>query len=252
MPCRTPGLPPDKLAACFPEDNPRPAASTVVKVVDATPPVIETVSELKTNLEIQPISGRVTDASRVISLTINGKPTELGTGGIFVVDHKPPIGESRLRIAAVDEHGNKAETVILVLRKPFIPKVDYGNYHALIIGNANYQDLPKLQTAVVDAKAVAKILKEKYGFQVRLLTDVNREEMIDAFDKLREELGENDNLLIYYAGHGWFDEAEGRGYWQPVNARLNRRSNWMSNARLTDSIKALNAKHVMVVVFQRM
>lgn len=71
--------------------------------------------------------------------------------------------------------------------------------------------------------------------------------MIDAFDKLREELGQNDNFLVYYAGHGWFDEAEGRGYWQPVNARLNRRSNWMSNARLTDSIKALQAKHVMVV-----
>ena len=224
-----------------------PATPTVVKIVDTTPPVIEIVSGLKTNLEVQPISGRVIDASRVTSLTIGGKPAKLGAGGTFVVDHTPPIGESRLRIAAVDEHGNEAETFITVLRRPFIPKVDYGNYHALIIGNADYQYLPKLQTAVIDAKAVAKILKEKYDFRVRLLTDVNREEMIDAFDKLREELGKNDNLLIYYAGHGWFDEAEGRGYWQPVNARLNRRSNWMSNARLTDSIKALQAKHVMVV-----
>ena len=171
----------------------------------------------------------------------------IGANGAFSVERKLPIGESRLRIAAVDAQGNRAETIVSVLRKPHITKVNYGNYHALVIGNADYQDLPKLHTAVVDAEAVAKILDEEYGFRVKVLTDVTREDMIDAFDILREELGENDNLLVYYAGHGWLDEASSRGYWQPVNAQINRRSQWMSNATLTDSLKALKAKHVMVV-----
>ena len=100
---------------------------------------------------------------------------------------------------------------------------------------------------MVDAKAIAKILDEEYGFRVQLLTDVTRDDMIDAFDELREELGEDDNLLVYYAGHGWLDKESGRGYWQPVNARINRRSKWMSNATLTDSLKVLKVKHVMVV-----
>ena len=211
---------------------------------DTAPPVIETVAGLKTNLEVETISGRVTDASKVASFTIDGKSIALGADGGFSVERKLPVGESRVRMAAVDAHGNQAEMIVTILRKPHIPKVNYGTYHALIIGNADYQDLPKLQTAVVDAKAVAKILEEEYGFRVRLLTDVTRDDMIDAFDILREELGENDNLLVYYAGHGWLDEAAGRGYWQPVNAKLNRRSQWMSNATLTDSLKA---KHVMVV-----
>ena len=224
-----------------------PAAPKVVKVVDTTPPVIETVGGLKTNLEVETFSGRVTDASKVALLTIEGEPVTIGANGAFSVERKLSIGESRLRIVAVDSQGNRAETIVSVLRIPHIPNVNYGNYHALVIGNADYQDLPKLKTAVVDAEAVAKILDEEYGFRIKLLTDVTREEMIDAFDILREELGENDNLLVYYAGHGWLDEASGRGYWQPVNAQINRRSQWMSNATLTDSLKALKAKHVMVV-----
>ena len=235
---------PPKLAATSQTTT---KATTTVAAADTTPPVIETVAGLKTNLEVETISGRVRDASKVASFTIEGKPVALGADGTFSVDRKLPIGESKVRMAAVDTHGHQAEMVVSVLRRPHIPKVNYGNYHALIIGNADYQDLPKLQTAVVDAKAVAKILDEEYGFKVRLLTDVTRVEMIDAFDELRGELGENDNLLVYYAGHGWLDEASNRGYWQPVNAQINRRSQWMSNATLTDSLTALKAKHVMVV-----
>ena len=221
--------------------------SSAANPANTSPPVIETVTGLSTNLEVETISGRVTGVSKIASLTIEGEPVTIGANGAFSVERKLPIGESRLRIAAVDAQGNRAETIVSVLRKPHIPKVNYGNYHALVIGNADYQDLPKLQTAVVDAEAVAKILDEEYGFRVKLLTDVTREDMIDAFDILREELGENDNLLVYYAGHGWLDEASSRGYWQPVNAQINRRSQWMSNATLTDSLKALKAKHVMVV-----
>ena len=235
---------PPKLAATSQTTT---KATTTVAAADTTPPVIETVAGLKTNLEVETILGRVRDASKVASFTIEGKPVALGADGTFSVDRKLPIDESKVRMAAVDTHGNQAEMVVSVLRRPHIPKVNYGNYHALIIGNADYQDLPKLQTAVVDAKAVAKILDEEYGFKVRLLTDVTRVEMIDAFDELREELGENDNLLVYYAGHGWLHEASNRGYWQPVNAQINRRSQWMSNATLTDSLTALKAKHVMAV-----
>ena len=34
---------------------------------------------------------------------------------------------------------------------------------------------------------------------------------------------------------------------RPVDARLNRRRQWVSNATITDTLKGLEAKHVMVV-----
>jgi hypothetical protein len=128
-----------------------------------------------------------------------------------------------------------------------IEGIDFGDYHALVIGNNAYKTLPPLKTAVGDAKAIAEALKTTYGFKVKLLTDAGRNDIIDALDFYVETLTGRDNLLIYYAGHGWLSEDAGRGYWLPVDARKNRRSHWISNATVTDTLKSVQAKHVMVV-----
>ena len=125
--------------------------------------------------------------------------------------------------------------------------IDFGNYHALIIGINDYKELPVLKTAVNDAKAVAQVLQDEYGFKITLLLNPTRTEIIDALDKFRATMGSRDNLLIYYAGHGWLDTEADRGYWLPVDAKSDRRSQWVSNVTITDTLKALQAKHVMVV-----
>jgi len=128
-----------------------------------------------------------------------------------------------------------------------ISGIKFGQYNALVIGNNNYKHLPKLKTAVDDAKAVAAILEKEYGFKVKLMLNASHGETVDAFDELTETLGHEDNLLIYYAGHGWLNEESGQGYWLPVDAQTNRRSRWVSNSTLKDTLKTLQAKHVMVV-----
>ena len=142
----------------------------------------------------------------------------------------------------------QAESRLKVLYKfASISDIKFGNYYALVIGNNDYKNLPKLKTAVNDAKAVAEVLEKNYGFKVKMMLNVSALEIIDAFDELRETLSYKDNLLIYYAGHGWLDEDSGQGYWMPVDAKPNRRSRWVSNATLKDTLKTLSAKHVMVV-----
>jgi len=125
--------------------------------------------------------------------------------------------------------------------------IEFGTYHALVIGIDNYKHLPKLKTAVKDARAVGAMLEQSYGFKVNLLIDPGRVDIVDAFDELRETLTPDDNLLIYYAGHGWLDEEADEGYWLTRDAKSNRRSHWVSNATITKTLKAVSAKHVMVV-----
>jgi len=125
--------------------------------------------------------------------------------------------------------------------------IEFGKYFALVIGNNEYKYLPKLKTARNDARAVAESLRKSYGYEVTLLEDANHGTILDAFDVLREKLTDQDNLLIYYAGHGWLDEAGNEGYWMPTDAKPNRRRNWISNASITTTLKALNAKHVLVM-----
>lgn len=125
--------------------------------------------------------------------------------------------------------------------------LDPGTYHALVIGNNNYQYLPKLRTAANDALAVARLLQNTYGFKVRLLTNATRSDILLAINAYRRELTARGNFLIYYAGHGWLDRDADQGYWLPVNAERDNQVEWVSNSAVTSAIRALQAKHVMVV-----
>lgn len=145
-------------------------------------------------------------------------------------------------------HATEARARVAILEKfASVANVDFGNYHALIIGIDEYENLPNLKTAVNDAQAIADVLADQYGFQVRFLKNPNRGEILDAFDEYREKLGFRDNLLIYYAGHGWLDEEADRGYWLPADAKPNRRRFWVSNADIIDTLKTLQSKHVIVI-----
>jgi hypothetical protein len=126
-------------------------------------------------------------------------------------------------------------------------ETDFGTYHALVIGNNHYQYLPILQTAVNDAREVGQVLAADYGFEVSMLTDATRADILVALESFREQLGPNDNLLIYYAGHGWLDEDANEGYWLPIDAQAESQVNWVSNSSVTSTLKAILAKHVLVV-----
>jgi hypothetical protein len=125
--------------------------------------------------------------------------------------------------------------------------LDLGAYHALVIGNNEYQNLPKLSTATNDALAITHLLQNVYGFKVRLLTNATRSDILLAINAYRRELTPRDNLLIYYAGHGWLDKDADQGYWLPVNATRDNPINWISNNAITSEIRAIQAKHIIVV-----
>ena len=120
-------------------------------------------------------------------------------------------------------------------------------YYALVIGNNNYEYLEKLDAAENDAEVIADVLTNKYGFEVDLLLNADYDTTVNSLFKITNKLKRNDNLLIYYAGHGELDKAENRGYWLPVDASFELRSKWISNQRIVDRIKATKAKHVLLI-----
>jgi len=133
------------------------------------------------------------------------------------------------------------------IAKASIPNLDYGRYHALVIGNNNYRYMGNLRTAVNDARRVASVLKDDYGFKVKLLRNATRDDVIKSLSQLRREVRPEDNLLVYYAGHGYLDEAANEGYWLPSDAEREEPSNWIANNMVVSQIRAMDAKHVMVV-----
>jgi TPR repeat protein len=125
-----------------------------------------------------------------------------------------------------------------------------GRYYALVIGIDDYQPpMKKLKTAVNDAHSVGKILHERYGFEVRYLLDkdATRFNILDAMSKLRNSLNENDNLLIYFGGHGYYDHDADKAYWLPADADSGLSPNTIMADDLTSSVRALPSRHVLII-----
>jgi len=90
---------------------------------------------------------------------------------------------------------------------------------------------------VNDARAIDTVLRERYGFETRLLVDgaATRTNILNAFADYRRRLLENDNLLIYYAGHGAHDGND--AYWLPVDSYPDSTANWIIAEDVTDARK---------------
>jgi uncharacterized caspase-like protein len=128
--------------------------------------------------------------------------------------------------------------------------VDFGRYYALIIGNQEYQLLEHLQTPRTDAERAGQVLRDRYGFTVQLIEDANDVAMLRALNDLNRVLRPNDNVLIYYAGHGarLVTANVNAGYWLPVNAeRPPQDTFWVANEQVTAHVARLTARRVLVV-----
>jgi uncharacterized protein len=128
--------------------------------------------------------------------------------------------------------------------------MNFGRYYAIVIGNQNYQQIESLQTPKYDAARAARILADKYGFTVQILDDANDITMLKTINDLNAVLKPDDNVLIYYAGHGTRlkSGALESGFWLPVNADAPPEDRfWIPNEQITGHLGRLTAKRVLVV-----
>lgn len=129
--------------------------------------------------------------------------------------------------------------------------IEWGTYYALVIGNNDYKlensGLSPLKTAVNDAEKIGEILKNKYGFEVEVVSNASRSDIYTLFKKYRNIITEKDNLLIYYAGHGFVDPSTKEGYWQTIGGKKNDVFTWLSVSELIVQIGGFKAKHVIVI-----
>lgn len=125
------------------------------------------------------------------------------------------------------------------------------NYHALLIGVKDYEESRlNLIYPISDVNNLAKVILDNYTFElgkVHILENPTRAEIFRTLISLKNSLGPNDNLLIFYAGHGWWDEEMGQGYWLPSDAESNVRVNWITNSEITEYIKAIKTKHTLLI-----
>ena len=222
--------------------------------------------KLRSAIKERIIVGKVIAPAGLSSLTVNNNKESVDAAGIFQVSIAVQRTETPVNVIAIDTLNQSAtlsfhlvpysEKATVRLPPPTQTNtrsisnpvnVEFGSYHALLIGNNNYKSFPRLETAANDAKKVEQVLRDKYGFKTTLLINADRYSILSALSELRKSLSSSDNLLVYYAGHGELDSSNERGHWLPVDAEPGNPANWISNTDITDIINTMAAKHVIVV-----
>ena len=205
------------------------------------------------------VIGKVIARGGLQSVLVNGTTVPVGADGVFRAKMPVDADGTQVSVTAVDRAGTRSGVEFLLLpsntaavapgnlQRAVPSGIKFGRYHAVVIGNNQYADYPALSSAANDADKVADVLSRRYGFATTLLKNANRFEILSALNAKREALGPDDNLVVYFAGHGEIDASTRQGYWIPADGRQNAPASWLSNRAISDILNTMNAKHVLVV-----
>jgi uncharacterized repeat protein (TIGR01451 family) len=129
--------------------------------------------------------------------------------------------------------------------------VEVGEYYGLIIGIDEYSgEWQPLRNAVNDAKGVAELLTSKYTFtslKTMYNKEATRDNILAEFERLMGTVKANDNVFIYYSGHGEYIENMDKGFWVPSDATGKSVSKYISNEDIRAFLSGIPSKHTLLV-----
>lgn len=222
------------------------------------------------------IEGKVLDPSGVKEILvkynyerITVKPDAVGSFGYELNLSKINTKDGLpITLEAIDNFGNKTSKIFYVTYEAPRPKPQpqrqqqvynqptpprhKGKNYLLTIGINDYLYWSPLHNASKDCKDIEEVLFREYTFNrgdaIHLRDqDATRENIIEAMQSLEAKITKHDNLLIYYAGHGYYDHKSERGYWVPVNARQNKISDYIRNSTIHDYLSSIDSHNTLLI-----
>jgi hypothetical protein len=128
-----------------------------------------------------------------------------------------------------------------------------GDNHLLLIAIDEYEQCPRLYNCVKDSEAFAQVLHQQYQFAEERTARLHnqaatRPAIMKHLGQYVKTLGPDDQLVIYFSGHGIYDEDRKEGFWAPVNGSLDATYDCVANQDVLRELKAIKARHVLLVV----
>jgi hypothetical protein len=165
-----------------------------------------------------------------------------------------PDGTSKLALEAITMDGITVSESRLVLTGKdagdVMVSLDRKDY-VLLFATDKYDHWDDLVNPVDDAHAIAQELKDKFGFVVDLVENPTDDQI---WEKLREynerRFSPQDQLLIFFAGHGHYDESFGEGFVVAKNSLSNdkSRTTYLSHNRLRGVINNIPCNHILLTM----
>lgn len=123
--------------------------------------------------------------------------------------------------------------------------------YALLFADNQYDSWASLTNPIPDAHALQTELEDNYGFETRVVENPRFSDVFATLGDLRKRtFGPEDQLLVFFAGHGFFDDSTREGFLVARDSDANdaTRSHYIAYSRLRDLLNSLPVKHVFLIV----
>lgn len=209
------------------------------------------------------IEGQVAWTTPVKAVLIDGKVADLREGGRFLHTALLKPGLNTIDIVALTGDGRTHQK-----RLDFTFEGDRralegdGRRYAVVIANETYDPdrtgFAALKTPFEDAEAVAAILTGKYGFVTEATTPDGRTVPLFLKDATRRDIetvlyriglvaGDKDTVLIYFAGHGIYEEKTTVAFWVPTDAEAGVPISYLSASTISEAVQRMQAGKVVII-----
>ena len=218
--------------------------------ITITEPQIQRGIKIVRKSELVNIKGKAVDPNGVLEVYVNNQKAKLTTKGDFSTSLNLQVGDNPIFVKAIDNKFNTTIDTFFITRK-LEEVISVGKYIALVIGINSYQGYWRpLKNAVNDADGFANVLRNEYQFdEVHTLLDeqATRRNIIQKFEWLAGNATKDDNVLIFYAGHGQFNKGLNKGYWVPFDAQSNSVADYVSNNDVKTFLGGIPSKHTLLI-----
>lgn len=125
-----------------------------------------------------------------------------------------------------------------------------GKDFALFFAVSNYSYWDKLKNPISEAEAIAKELRDHYGFATEVVKDPTKAEIQAKIEEYRHVYADDAQLFIFFTGHGEYLENTREGFFIPKDARRDDASqdSYLSYLRLQRWIETLPCRHILLAI----
>jgi len=149
------------------------------------------------------------------------------------------IEDDRKGIVSADEQQNRKRDTV------------NGNTYALLFATNVYDYFGDLVNPVLDAQTIAAELSESYGVITTVVTNATLEQTASRIREFASrDYGEKDNLLVFFAGHGVYDDVFREGYVISRDSKSDDlgKTSYLSHSNLRTMINNIDCPHIFLVM----
>jgi tetratricopeptide (TPR) repeat protein len=121
--------------------------------------------------------------------------------------------------------------------------------YALLFATYTYDEWNNLVNPKKDMDDIARELRNNYGFDVEVVYNATANQMKSKLrEYIRKQYTDSDQLFLFFAGHGVYDEETKEGFIVCKDAKLNdeNKNQYLSYADLREKINSIKCNHIFM------